>query len=192
MLQPEVNIDCDGPLANFQKVALDLVFEETGKRYQAEDIKTWEIFETIKDKTLEDRVYARLKSKGECFNLPLTEGAQRGIRNVKEISDITIVTSPFKGAETWVHERELWLEKYFDISHEDVIHTKKKFKVFGHFFVEDRPKHIISWVRRWPTGIGLLWDTPGNRLEKVPVPHIRVHDWDEVYDIVKTWRGHRA
>ena len=189
--QPVVLVDCDGPLADFTTYALELVFQETGKQWQPEDIKTWEIFETINDKSLEDRVYAKLKGRGGCSSLAVVEGALEGIKRLQGISEVVIVTAPFSGSETWVHERENWLYKHFGIPAVDIIHAKKKYHVAGDFLVDDRPKHIRSWAARWKSGHALLWDTPGNRTAADQSLE-RVHSWAEVFDRVSALRQTRV
>lgn len=186
---PTVLVDCDGPLADFVRGTLDLIFFETGTVYLPEEIRTWEIFESIADKELEKKVYDKIKSKGQCSALGVVPGGPEGIKRLQEISEVVIVTSPFHGSETWVYEREKWLAKHFNIDPEDIIHARKKFHVFGHFLVDDRPKHLELWSKKWPTSGALLWDTPGNRSDTT---FPRVKTWDEVYDIVDSFRRSRA
>jgi 5'(3')-deoxyribonucleotidase len=188
--KPIVLVDCDGVLADFTQAALDLVFEETGERHRPEDIKTWEIFETIGvgNKDLQKRTYDKIKSKGQCFALSVYPEAQEGLKKLGEIAEVVIVTAPFYGSETWVHERETWLEKHFKVDAHDIIHARKKYHVYGDFLIDDRAKHIRKWSRRWPGSHGLLWDGPGNRDEDLP----RVKSWSEVYNKVDEVRRNRA
>jgi len=184
-----VMVDCDGPLADFVAATLDVVFEETGRRILPESITTWGIFDSINDKTLEDRVYEKIKSEGQCLALAVVSGAPEGIKRLQGIADLVVLTSPFHGAKTWVYERELWLERHFGIDPHDIIHARKKYHVYGDVLVDDRAQHLREWSRRWPNSRALLWNTPGNRSE---TGLERVKTWDEVYNIVDELRRNRA
>lgn len=181
--RPVVLVDCDGPLADFISAALTIVYEETGKRWLPEQITTWEIFETINDKDLENKVYDKIKSRGGCIGISVMEGARVGLHSLQQIAEVVIVTSPFHGSETWVYERELWLAKHFNIDHHDIIHARKKQHVAGDFLIDDHPKHIKAWGARWPEGQALLWDLPVNRGEDSK-GLTRVYSWADVYERV--------
>lgn len=179
--KPTVLLDCDGPLADFVGAALEIVFEETGKRYVPEDIKTWEIFDSIEDRAVGDRVYAKLKAKGGCYGIAVHEHAAEAVSELKKHADVVVLTSPFFGAETWVYEREKWLSDHLGVKPAEIIHARDKFHVAGDFLIDDKPSHIREWQARFPDGEGLLWTMSHNQ----DVDLQRVHSWREVLELVR-------
>ena len=179
--KPTVLCDVDEVLAAFTSAVLDLVYEDTGKRYQPDDVKTWEIFDSIENKEVQKRVYAKMKVRGGCSAISVIPGSQDAIARLKERCELIIVTSPFWGSETWMHEREEWIWKHFGIPAKDVIHARKKYHIAGDFFIDDKPDHIRMWSQRFPDGHGLLWSTPANRsitdLKKLS-------SWDELFQLL--------
>jgi 5'(3')-deoxyribonucleotidase len=164
MNKPTVLLDCDGILSDFTRAALELVFEVTGRRYAASSITTWEVFDSLaQEREYQHEVYRILKGTGGCLSIPVYESALEGVAKLRELADIVVVTSPFKGSPTWAHERELWLEKHFQL--EQVIHARSKERVHGDFFVDDKSEHVSDWLNYWvrsgrdPEACGILWKT---------------------------------
>lgn len=177
--KPTVLVDVDGPLCAFDKAAVTIVNRLTNKSYSVDDIKTWEIFESIEldNPGIKKVVYDEMKARGNILGLEVQPGAKEGIAKLKQVCELVIVTSPFNGSETWVHERNKWLEQHFNIDARDVVHCRKKYHVAGDFLVDDRLENLEQWHRRFPDGTPLLWGTPGNRNDE---GFIRVSTWDEV------------
>lgn len=162
-------------------MAIKLANERSGNSWVATDVRTWDIFQSIGDAELEEHVYKEIKKPGGCRTLGVLAGAQEGVKRLQELADVYIVTSPFNGSSTWVHERELWLEEHFGIHHKNIVHTKAKYLCAGDFFVDDRPENVWKWQEK-NTGMALLWDLPCNR----GVRNVRrVSSWHELYDLVK-------
>lgn len=191
MRRPSVLLDVDGVIADFVSLALGIVHDITGKRYKSDDIRTWEVFDSIPEHEREkDEVYRRMKSRGGCSAIPVYDGAMEGVARLRGIADVTIVTSPFSGSETWMHERERWLEKHFGIDHRDVIHADKKFRIHGDVFIDDKVAHLHAWSDYW-IGMGrdkrvqpVLWDSPRSGSEVVGAGVVRVKNWGEVFELV--------
>lgn len=186
-MRPSVLLDVDGVLADFTSAALELVFKETGRRYEPNAVTTWEVFDSIPEPFAQARVYGLLKGRGGCLGIPIYEGAQDGVARLRELADVTIVTSPFSGSETWMHEREKWLEQHFGIDHHDIIHAKKKSRVHGDIFIDDKPEHIEGWLQYWSARglevMGLLWGT--DRTIGTPSHLTKVTDWETVLQLVR-------
>jgi len=187
-IKPILLLDCDGVLANFIDATLSILNDEFGvKNYTHDDVKTWDMFDSFPDhKHLADDVYELLKKRGGCYGIPPYPGAQNGVAKLEELVDIVIVTSPFNGGETWVHERERWLEMLFDISHKDVIHTGRKELIHGDILVDDKVEHVVAWQKAHPHGQAILW---GQRYNEKGAyegnPHIkRVQGWNELLAVV--------
>jgi 5'(3')-deoxyribonucleotidase len=131
---------------------------------------------------LRDDVYEILKKKDGCFGIPPYPGSQTGVAKLKELVDIVVVTSPFNGGETWVHERERWLEMLYDISHKKVIHTGLKELIDGDIFVDDKVDHVVKWAKAHPSKHAILWAQRYNeRGDHEGVSNIiRVGGWPEL------------
>lgn len=190
-MKPTVLLDCDGVLSDFVSAALKLVHRLTGNEYKPEDVRTWEVFDSIPEKHMMRDVYAIMKADGGCFGLPVYEGAQDGVRRLRDFAEVIIVTSPFKGSPTWAHEREMWLEAHFGLDH--VIHARRKDRIHGDFFIDDKESHVIEWCRYWqvrdPGHQGMIWKTP--RMSEANLDRARgnirvVESWDDVIEVVRT------
>lgn len=184
--KPTVLVDVDGPLAAFDRAAVGIVNELTGKQYTTDDIKTWEIFESIEENNpaIKSAVYARMKAEGGCLGISVNDGAQAGIEKLRQVADLVIVTAPFWGGKTWVYEREKWLHEHFNISGYEVVHARQKYHVAGDMLVDDRLSHLEAWAMRFPQGRPLLWATKGNRDYKGSFT--RVSTWEEVIALLPT------
>jgi len=168
-LPPTLLLDVDGVLANFIQATLDIVEDVSGVKYSHDDVKTWELFNSLpKHAHLKTSVYEQLKKPGGCFGIPVYPGAVEGVMRLKEVAHVVILTSPFHGSKTWMSEREEWLEHYFGIPHGDVIHGHHKHLVFGDMLVDDKDDHVGRWSIRHPKGVGVLWDRQYNHESHLP------------------------
>lgn len=193
MSKPSLLLDVDGVLADFVSGALRVLRDISGDTIDPNTITTWEMFDSIQEshKHYREAVYHDLKGPGGCSSLPVYSGAQEGVARLRELCDVTIVTSPFYGSKTWMHERERWLEQHFGIHHHDIIHADKKFRVHGDVFVDDKPSHLHAWSDYW-IGMGrdkrvqpVLWDSLRNTNEVVGAGVARVKNWDELITLLK-------
>ena len=177
--RPTVLVDVDGPLCAFDKAAVTIVNRITGKHYTVDDIETWEIFESIEkdNPDIKNLVYNEIKARGSILGFEVQGDAKEGIEKLRKVCELVIVTSPFWGSETWVHERDQWLYDHFKIKHHDVIHARKKHHVAGDFLIDDKLDNLKQWSSRFPGGTPLLWSRPSNRHD---AGFPRVSTWDEV------------
>ena len=185
-MRPVVLLDCDGVLSDFITATLDVLRQRTGQTFQHDDISTWEVFASLPEELQlhKSKVYDYLKKEGGCLGIPLYAGAQDGVERLQAIAEVIIVTSPFKGSPTWTHERELWLEKYFHIQHENVIHAKRKEFVSGDFLIDDKPDNLRAWRTTHPNGRAIYWKNP-KFSEPTPGYVLCTQSWDEVIEEVK-------
>lgn len=180
-------LDCDGVLANFIEATLRILKKKDPSiHYEHHDVHTWDQFDSFPDHIkYRDEVYAELKKSGGCTGIPVYDGAKEGVAKLQELVEIVMLTSPFKGSETWVHEREKWLEEHFGLSHKKMIHTGLKELVFGDIFVDDKPEHILRWSKRHPTGHAIVWHQRYNEDEDLRGNRIyRVEGWNDLVDLV--------
>jgi 5'(3')-deoxyribonucleotidase len=189
--KPILLLDVDGVLADFISATLRILKKQASDpltaSYSHNDIKTWEMFSSLPAHARHrDSVYEELKQRGGCTNIPVYAGAKEALAALKPLVDTVILTSPFKGGETWVHERELWLEKHFGISHKKMIHTGLKELVFGDILIDDKPEHIEKWAKRWRSGHAIIWDQRYNREEDLRGKNIyRAVGWNDLTVLVR-------
>jgi 5'(3')-deoxyribonucleotidase len=135
---------------------------------------------------VKQHVHERMSSKGWCASLEVFPGAVEGVAELRKYAEVFFVTAPFK-SEHWMPERRDWLQDTFKIPHWHIIQTSTKFLVRGEVFVDDKPSHVIDWVKYMPgAGVGLLWDRPHNRSSDIQT---RVHSWEEVVRFVRASFG---
>ena len=182
-MRPTVLVDCDGVLADFTQAALNHVLDITGNHYKPESITTWEVFDSLPEpKDVQKQVYDRMKAEGGCWAIPVMHGARDGLAAIAEIADVAVVTSPFRGSPTWVHERADWLDRNFPFV-EMVIHTRHKHLVHGNVFVDDKDENVAAWLMYWEKHghyqrfSGIRWRYDGRTTQE--------ERWRKLYQVVR-------
>lgn len=192
-MKPTVLLDVDGVVADFTQAAITLVNQITGKSYRPEDVKTWEVFNSIPEPEAHKEVYRIMKGEGGCLSIPVYPEALDGVRTLRELAYIICVTSPFAGSPTWVHERELWLDRHFGGEVSYTIHTKHKERIHGDIFLDDKAEHVIGWSRYWRDANedmrqrALLWGSPRTNEVNLPSAVTRVTSWEEVHEVARNF-----
>lgn len=186
--RPTVGVDVDDVLADFTLDALRRLNKLRGTAFVLNDVSTWDPFDSLPPEHQQDRdlIYSDMKQEGACFSLPVVPGSKEGMKALREIADVVIITHPFKHAKTWVHERELWLDHHFDIHRDDIFSCKKKFLVDVDVFLDDKPENVVQWRAHRRSIQGLIWATPMNRNERGHVS--RVNSWSSVVRYVDAVR----
>jgi 5'(3')-deoxyribonucleotidase len=165
-----VLLDCDGILADFEGHTRAYLRREHGLIFSYEDTTQINMIKALDlSPEVAESLIAEWKRPGWCSSIPSYPEASEGVRKLSEKATIVIVTTPFKGAPQWAHERELWLEKHFGIT--KVIHTAAKQHVAGDVIVDDDPAHLV----RSPARRKILFRRPWNDLSASEA--IRVYDW---------------
>jgi len=190
----KIAIDCDGILANFTAGALRVVEKITSKRYRETDVDRFDFCKALAlsyDET--NRVKATITgAAGFCASLDVYRGASTGMRQLRELGDVHVVTSPWPGSATWQREREDWLYDHFGITADHVHHELDKSDFAADVFVDDHGPHVRAWLARWPGRIGVFWRTPHNTIETVPWPAWSIGSWDRLISIVEEEAVERA
>lgn len=188
--RPRVGIDCDDVLAGFTPKVIELVAELTGVRHNIEDVDQWDLFDWLdsrnlgeNNKALGRKVYDVIKAEGGCFSLDVLEGSKEGIKRLQDISDVFIITAPFVGSKTWVHERYEWLRHHFGIHHRRVAQLHEKALCKVDVFVDDKLDNVVRWGSE-NYGRAVLWDRSSNRKEATPPWVVRCFSWEQLYEIV--------
>lgn len=175
-------LDCDGVLADFVGPVLDLVHEVTGRRHKREDIAAFDFVAQLGLSRDEAVLVKREISHrdGWWCSLPVYEGARAGVDRLREFGEVFVVTSPWNSCRTWLHDRETWLAKHFDIPASNLLVGSAKHLVAGDMLVDDRSDTLREWAR-WHGhhgGKAVQWQTPHNRNE--PWLGLSTRCWNEL------------
>jgi len=189
-VQLRVLLDVDGVLADFVGSYLRHVNAIHAARvptcYQASDVTQWDIDAALSiSKDVAERASANMGQPGECLAIKPYASALGGVRMLREIADVRIVTSPFSSA-TWTHERERWLALQFGIAPTEVSHTRDKTIVAGDALIDDKTSTLVAWQRAFPSGVAILWDQPWNQRDAWS--GVRTSSWDVAIDNIR-FRG---
>jgi 5'(3')-deoxyribonucleotidase len=190
--RPIVLLDCDGVLADFVSAMLRVVYEVTGEAYRPEQVTEFDFCRALGlGPTDAGNVMLAISGRRKfCARLVTYPGARDGVRRLREVADVYIVTSPWNSNETWTSEREWWLQHYFDIPHGRVIHASAKHLVRGDVFVDDKTSIVATWQRWNPDGLALRWNTPHNQRD--PWDGRSTSSWDELIELVAARSGNPA
>lgn len=175
-------VDVDDVLCDFKSPVLALMEELFGLAVDLSKFEAWDLF-TVLSPEQQEVLFREISRSGYCYELLPHTGAKEGIENLRQLSEVVIVTRPFI-SPTWVYERMRWLIEHFGFDEHTIINTAAKHMVRGDAFLDDNPHNVLRWTEEHPQGVGMMWATPNT--ERIPgCDHIRVRTWTEVYDRVK-------
>lgn len=185
-MKPRVGLDVDGVLADLLTHCLGVASRMIGRRVTVEEVTSYDFAFVPESQT---RTFWReVGAPGVCKNLRRYPGAVEGVKKLREVAEVYCVTSHLQAGSRWVHEREFWLKKHFDIPNAKVVHTHAKYTFAGAMLIDDKPKNIEEWAREHPKGTPVLWAQPYNASHTFPAdvaPRIvRTNDWDHVVRLV--------
>lgn len=188
-MKPVLLLDADGVICDFIGAALLALRAESGVLVPRESITTWEIFDSVPEDLQKHKanVYGLLKARLGCFSMRPYDGAKDGVRRLKELAEVVVVTSPFPDSDTWMSEREKWLHSHFGIISHNVIHARAKHHVKGDIFVDDKTSHVVTWADAHPQGTALLWNMKYNEQDELPDNVSRVVGWGQLHARVQLW-----
>lgn len=180
-----VLLDCDGVLADFNARTFQDVVALKGSSEQTH--QDWSIEETFGLSSKEKRwLKAQRSNPGWCLSIPPFEKAIQAVKDLRQMADVHIVTSPWMSPH-WTHERYIWLKKHFGLSHNDVTFTHQKHRVFGHVFVDDKESHHIGWLDQHPNHTSFLWAQPYNVPVKGSIFYqsmFYTDNWEQLHEYV--------
>ena len=184
--RPRVLLDVDGVLADFIGGALQIVNDLFGTAHVREDVTQFDIAASLGLTAEQGAVMKRAIGAMPRFAgaLRVLDGAVEAVRQLHQIAEIYIVTSPWNSNPTWCHDREAWLDRHFGILHARVIHTSAKHLVAGDILVDDKTSTLEQWRAAHPIGIAVQWATPHNRCDAWD--GASTSSWDELIAIVRS------
>jgi 5'(3')-deoxyribonucleotidase len=160
-------LDCDGVLADFIGEALETIVAHGGPRHTPEDVTEFDFVKSLGlDLDLARRVKRTISTEpGWWYGLDPFPEARAGVDALRKIADVYVVTSPWNSHPTWLHEREEWLKKHFEIPHSHVVACSAKHIVHGDMIVDDKTSALVTWMeyRTHADHEAVQWITPHNR-----------------------------
>lgn len=179
MIRPRILVDCDGVLADFLLLYLELHEGLNGCAHTHEDVTDHDFTKCIATPEQDERVWRHIdKTPGLIRNLFPMEGALHGLGKLRELGDVVCVTSPHIGP-TWVPERFRWLMDLAGFKKRDIVFRSDKKHEPGDVFIDDKLSHVIEWHQHQMNGQGIVFDNAGNRGE-APGSVQRARAWWEV------------
>lgn len=171
-------VDVDEVMADFQGAVFPIIHEVTGRKMSKDDFDGtfWDMFSLITEDERK-QVFAECSRPGFCANLEPVPGAREGLAELRKYADVYAVTAHFS-SQTWVYERDWWLQRHMGFSRTDITHTSAKHLVKTDACLDDKPENVTKWHKAHPNGLAMLWPIPNTR--KMPLDHYRVADWDDV------------
>jgi len=149
-----VGLDCDGVLYDFVGAAA----EWSG--FKKENATDWDIFKAWGAPGLWKAFDIHAASPGFCLNLKLLHSWQtiEFVEELNHMCDLVIVTSPYRNAPTWAHEREKAIYRNFGLDRDRIISARSKQYARIDVLVDDRPKNIEDFPDQ-----GIIFDQPWNQ-----------------------------
>jgi hypothetical protein len=181
----QIAIDCDGVLCSFVEGALRIVEEVTGRRYAPADVGEFDFTKALGLAASEAHAVKEVIGSRRGFAAALTPYplARQGVRRLRELGEVFCITSPWPTNPWWREEREAWLALHFGI--EVVHHEEDKSGCEADVFVDDRSKHVRTWIHAWPGRCAVFWRTPHNAGEAVPWGAHSIGSWEGLYQVAR-------
>lgn len=182
-----VLLDIDGVAADFCAAALPIIGELTGQHHCAEDLTSWDHVSRLAT----PECWERFRAEGFCAALQPLPGAVDGVRRLRDVAEVLVVTSPIHGKH-W-YERVEWCFRHLGILAKNVCFTGHKEHVVGNILIDDRVQHVERWAAAHPYGIGLVWSQPYNEREELRTHGgtiRRARSWDDAFaavEQIKSW-----
>jgi 5'(3')-deoxyribonucleotidase len=166
MAPPTILIDMDETLCDLMTPWLSEINARYGTAVRREDVKTWDVFESIKDLlprgvTLHE-VLIPIQIPGTFVNLRPMPGSVKTVRQMLSLGwDVALVTAlPGSVAQPGIviGEKVRWVEENLPELSGNVVVTSAKHRVRGDVLIDDSPKFLSSFP-----GFKIVFDAPWNQ-----------------------------
>jgi 5'(3')-deoxyribonucleotidase len=182
-----VLVDCDGVLADFIGGVLPIINAMFDTNYVHSDVWQFDIAASI---GLSKEDASRMKREigytpRLAAGLAVLPGAVDGMRRLREIAEVYIVTSSWDSNETWEFDRKGWLKRNFGIHHHEIVFTAAKHVCTGDVLIDDKTSTCEKWQDEHPRDTAILWSTPHNRRDTWA--GWSTSSWDQLLAWVGAW-----
>jgi hypothetical protein len=178
-------LDVDGVLGDFTSAALRIIEEVTGKKFDLADVTEYDFARAVGLSAREESAVKKVIGSRQGFAASIVPypQARQGVRRLRELGDVFCITHPWELNPWWRSERESWLALHFGI---DVVHhASDKTGYEADVFVDDKSSHVRAWLAAWPGRAAVLWRTPHNISEVVPVGAHSLSTWEGLYTVAR-------
>ena len=186
--------DVDGVVADFMSANLAAIKAVTGRDYTADQVTGWDVAAALGlTETEWHRVVAHIIAPGYCLRQFPYPGAVSAVSKLAHDHDFYFVTTPWRGARTWVDDRETWIAEWFgaDLSRR-MIHTEHKQLVRGTILIDDKVSNCTKWAdaNSWPS-CACCWTRTWNASIEIPESQgvVRVNTWPDVERVIREMEG---
>lgn len=181
--RPRVLVDCDGVLADFMSSALRIINRELDSRHTLYDVSEFDFAKSLGLSAV-DAGWVKRAIGNEprlAARLGVLPGAADGVRALRSVADVYIITSSWDSNETWEFDRKAWLRQHFDIHHHEIVFTAAKHICAGDVLVDDKTETLLNWQAESPSGVAVQWKTLHNRRDAWN--GVSTSSWDDVIAI---------
>lgn len=182
-------LDCDGVLADFMGAALPIINNLLDTKHRLGDVTVFNFAEALGLSAVDAAAVKRAlgRSRRLAATLAVYPGAIAGVRALRRVAEVYIVTSSWDSNETWEFDRKGWLRRHFGIRHHEICFTAAKHICAGDFLVDDKTETLEKWQAEHPRGVAVQWETLHNRLDTWSGPS--TCDWAELVAMVDRRHG---
>ena len=168
-------IDMDGVIVNILQPWLEKYNTETGENIQVEDIKEWDLFKTVKQPKILNKI---LLSK-HFFSTPkpyldVLDVFPKLLKD--ERFEVFVLTRVPRGSERGMFEKRMWLKNHFNFPQENFIAAHKKFMICADLLLDDQIENLRDFKKEDPKRLSVCFDHPYNQ---GAICDARVKSWKE-------------
>jgi 5'(3')-deoxyribonucleotidase len=147
-----IGLDADGVLYDFVGAACKW------SGFKRENATSFDIFRSWGAPNLWAAFDRHAQEKGFCSSLELLPGAQEFVYFLQRIAPVVIVTSPYRDAPYWAHEREKAIVRDFGIDREMVMSVRNKRYARVSLLIDDKTANIKAFPEKT-----IVFDQPWNQ-----------------------------
>jgi len=164
----KILLDVDGVVADTRNAIIEKL------QLKDPNPKSWDLVKILPPDDKE-RVLELMDDMDFWSNLPLVDGAKKGVRLLKAYGhEVVWVTSPWKTCIGWESARRFFINEHF--GDDTIVVTSEKHHVAGDVFIDDKVDNVESYKKENPNTMVYIFDQPYNQ-EFHGVPRF---DWSKV------------
>jgi 5'(3')-deoxyribonucleotidase len=178
--------DMDGCVTDFSGPFIDLHNSLSEQKLVINDQTEFNIFKHTHEH-IHPLYEKMIRQYGFFLNLKPLPGAIDGLRQLNEIVDIHILTSPPRKNHLGKAEKYMWIEQKLPfIDERNVVLIDHKFKYEGDIILDDNKPQLTRYALRWPKA-HLLTINYAYNANLDPIIEKRVTRFDSCADTEKAW-----
>lgn len=149
-------VDCDGVLSDF----VSEVLRFDGYAHARSSITDFNIFRAWGQPDRWPAFNTFISQQHRVLGMLTEPGSEEFVKALRQLGEVAVCTSPYKGAPFWIPERLEWLERHFGFKPDDVCVWSRKHWVQADVLIDDALHNALAYPGRV-----LLLDQPWNQGE---------------------------